>query len=246
MSDQGNDRNEQGNDRSDQGNDPFSESDAAYVMGALTPEDRRAFEAHLLECDRCTQSVAELSGVTDLLAKVPLARVLQPETPAEGAPDLLLPRLIGAARAQRRRRAIWTAASGAVAASVIAIAIVIGVTQTGSTERDGVSVAMTAVRPAAVTATLDLAPAAWGTKVSLDCQWVGATSGPDADVKRVYRLVAVPRGGGSAQTLAQWAVLPGQDVTVTGSTNLATDRIATIELRAVQDGAVLLRATPSA
>jgi hypothetical protein len=227
--------------------DPFSENDAAYVMGALTPDDRRAFEAHLHDCPRCTQSVAELSGVTVLLDKVPLARVLQPASHREAPPDLLLPRLISAARAQRRRRAVGLAASGAVAASVVALAIFIGVTQTGTTPPAGVSVAMSTVKPgAAVTATLQVAPAAWGSRVSLDCRWVGVTTGADAGVQKVYRLVAVPRGGGTPQTLAQWAVLPGQDAKVVGSTNLPASGIATIELRSVADDSVLLRAQPRA
>jgi Putative zinc-finger len=224
--------------------DPFTENDAAYVMGALTPEDRAAFEAHLAGCADCTQSVADLSGVTLLLDKVPLARVLEPATGVEPAPELLLPRLIRAARGERRRQAIRQAATGAVAASVIAVAIFFGVSQTGSTPPAGVSVAMTAVQPAAVTATLQVAPAPWGTRVSLDCRWVGATGGPDAGVKKVYQLVAVPKDGGTPQTLARWAVLPGQDAKVMGSTNLPASGIATIELRAVIDDSVLLRARP--
>jgi hypothetical protein len=226
--------------------DPFSESDAAYVMGALTPDERLAFEAHLVDCPHCRQSVAELSGVTDLLDKVPLARVLDPGARPEPPPDLLLPMLIGAVRAQRRRHALWLAASGAVAASLVALAIVVGVNQRGSSEPAGVSVAMSAVRPAAVEATLQLSPASWGTRVSADCRWVGATTGKDAGVKKVYRLVAVPRDGSAPQVLAQWAVLPGDDAKVVGSTDLPTSQIATIELRAVADGAVLLRARPSA
>jgi anti-sigma factor RsiW len=98
--------------------DPFIHDDAAYVMGALSDEDRRAFEAHLVGCPRCTRSVAELSGLTDLLDKVPLARVLQPGADREPPPDLLLPRLLRAARTERRRRSLRLVASGAVAASL--------------------------------------------------------------------------------------------------------------------------------
>ncbi|MGZ4638059.1 MAG: anti-sigma factor family protein [Actinomycetes bacterium] len=221
--------------------DPFTEDDAAYVMGALSAEDRQAFEAHLVDCPQCTESVAELSGMTDLLAKVPLARVLAPGADREQPPDLLMPRLINAARAQRRRRSIWLVASGAVAASLVALAIVIGFTQTQPTQPAAVSVAMTPVRSAPVTATLQMTPATWGTKVSVDCRWVGATTGADRVVKKTYRLVAVPRNGGAEQTLAQWAVLPGEDAKVAGSTDLTTKDIATVELRAVADNAVLLQ-----
>ena len=224
--------------------DPFIHDDAAYVMGALSADERRAFEAHLVECPRCAQSVAELSGLTDLLDKVPLARVLQPGADREPPPDLLLTRLIRTARAERRRRSLRLVASGAVAASLVALAVVVGVTQSRTSPPAGVSVAMTPVRPAAVTATLDVTPAAWGTKVSLDCRWVGPTTGAGSDVKKTYRLVAVPRDGGDPQVLAQWAVLPGEDAKVVGSTDLVTSGIAAIELQAVADDAVLLQSRP--
>ena len=224
--------------------DPFIHDDAAYVMGALSADERRAFEAHLVECPRCAQSVAELSGLTDLLDKVPLARVLQPGADREPPPDLLLTRLIRTARAERRRRSLRLVASGAVAASLVALAVVVGVTQSRTSPPAGVSVAMTPVRPAAVTATLDVTPAAWGTKVSLDCRWVGPTTGAGSDVKKTYRLVAVPRDGGDPQVLAQWAVLPGEDAKVVGSTDLVTSGITAIELQAVADNAVLLQSKP--
>jgi hypothetical protein len=224
--------------------DPFIHDDAAYVMGALSAEDRRAFEAHLEDCPSCTENVAELSGLTDLLDMVSLPRVLQPGADREPPPDLLLPRLMRAARADRRRRSLRLVASGAAAASVLALAVAFGVTQGRPSPPAGASVAMTPVRPAAVTATLNVTPATWGTKVSLDCRWVGATTGADSGVKKTYQLVAVPKGGGDPQLLAQWAVLPGDDAKVVGSTDLSTSGIAAIELRAVADDAVLLQSTP--
>jgi anti-sigma-K factor RskA len=36
----------------------------AYVLGALEPDERRAFESHLAECDRCASDVRSLSRVT--------------------------------------------------------------------------------------------------------------------------------------------------------------------------------------
>ncbi len=44
--------------------------DAAYVLGSLSPADRREFEAHLSVCPSCTQAVAELSGMPALLSKL--------------------------------------------------------------------------------------------------------------------------------------------------------------------------------
>lgn len=49
--------------------DEFATYDAAYVLGALSPEDRQAFEEHLQECDRCAAAVRELAGLPGLLAQ---------------------------------------------------------------------------------------------------------------------------------------------------------------------------------
>jgi hypothetical protein len=221
--------------------DPFLEDDAAYVMGALSPEERQAFEEHLAGCSRCTQAVAELSEVTARLDKVPLERVLKPTATREPPPDLLLPRLLDAVRTQRRRRSLWLVASGAVAASLVALAVWVGVGQAGSEQTPVADLAMTPVGSTAVVATVELTPAEWGTRVSLDCRW---TPTPDVSTEKVFRLVAVPRGAGQPQVLAQWALDPGQDAQVAGSTDLAADEIASLELRAVADDAVLMRATP--
>ena len=225
--------------------DPFLEDDAAYVMGALAPEERRAFEAHLADCLRCTRAVAELSGMPTMLDRVPLDRVLQPGSDREPPPDLLLGSLIKAARAQRRRESLRLVAGGAAAAAVVTVALVLGLgmTRGGPDGPAGTTVAMAAARPAAVTGTLELTPAAWGTRVSLVCRWVGPAAGSGSWERKTYRLVAVPRGGGATQTLASWSVVPGEDATVEGSTDLATGDIARIELRTADD-TVLLRAGP--
>ncbi|NKY37955.1 anti-sigma factor family protein, partial [Cellulomonas septica] len=62
--------------------DPFREWDAAYVLGALGPSDRRRFEEHLAVCDACQDRVAELAGMPGLLRALPpdqAAALLEPE-----------------------------------------------------------------------------------------------------------------------------------------------------------------------
>ena len=80
--------------------DEFATWDAAYVLGALAPADRRRFEHHLDDCAHCRESVAELAGVPGMLALVPRDTALamlddEPET--DPAPADLLP----ASRPQR-------------------------------------------------------------------------------------------------------------------------------------------------
>ncbi|WP_171905349.1 anti-sigma factor family protein, partial [Cellulosimicrobium cellulans] len=47
--------------------DPYREWDAAYVLGALGPQDRREFERHLATCAACRDSVAGLAGMPGIL-----------------------------------------------------------------------------------------------------------------------------------------------------------------------------------
>ena len=49
----------------------FEYDAGSYVLGALSPEDRVAFERHLPGCPACAQSVRELAGLPGLLSRIP-------------------------------------------------------------------------------------------------------------------------------------------------------------------------------
>lgn len=94
-------------------NDRYREWDAAYVLGALSPDERREYEAHIAECEECAAAVAGLAGMPGLLAAVDLDSVdLDSVDLGSGtdssrhlvkpAPDLL-PRLVAAAHRERQR-----------------------------------------------------------------------------------------------------------------------------------------------
>src|SRR3954463_5196446 len=92
--------------------DKFADWDAAYVLGALSPAERREYETHLRDCERCSAAVAGLAAVPPLLAPVPAAGPPPPRGEAlqepEPTPDPL-PRLLAAVRTRRRRRRFWLA-----------------------------------------------------------------------------------------------------------------------------------------
>ena len=50
--------------------DKYREWDAAYVLGALSTDDRREYERHLAGCVSCTTAVAEFAGMPGLLMKI--------------------------------------------------------------------------------------------------------------------------------------------------------------------------------
>ncbi|MBE1877378.1 anti-sigma factor family protein [Myceligenerans pegani] len=125
------------------GGDRYAEWDAAYVLGALSPSDRHAYERHLAECDMCRTAVAELAGMPGLLGTVPAAQAeaLGTEAPGatapsdgfptaahdaghDGGPATVVP-LASLARAARRSR-FRRRALTAVAASVLVVAGAVG------------------------------------------------------------------------------------------------------------------------
>jgi hypothetical protein len=103
--------------------DPYRDWDAAYVVGMLTPDERRAFERHLTTCPACTAAVAELAGLPGILGKLSteeaVALLDEPALPTPAEPDLVqhLARSVRRRRARTRRRTIGLVAGvGAVLA----------------------------------------------------------------------------------------------------------------------------------
>lgn len=211
--------------------DRFTTYDAAYLLGALSPADRREFEAHLRECDECTQAVARLSGLPGLLAQA--AR----PAPPDPVPDSLLPRLMAeVTRRRTRTRRVVLAAMAVAAVLAVVLGTVVGLDGPDRDRPDEArsGVPMTVVAEGTpIRVEASLVGESWGTDIRLTC-----TYDADGYGSGTYQLVVVGAGG-SVQRLATWSAVPGQVSTVAGSTSLPPDQIATVEVRDEQDRPVL-------
>lgn len=232
--------------------DRFRESDAAYVLGALSIDDRRAFEEHLAHCDDCAASVRDLAGVPGLLATVPHA-VAEAE-PVAPPPDTLLPALVTRVRHERRRRH-WTAglvaAGAALFVSVGGMAIALRQGDAPAAPPAAVSTGaptpsptgtlaeapMAALVASPVQARVAMTGVAWGTRLDLTCSYAD-TGGYRASSPASYVLVVHGRDG-SSEEVASWRALPGRTMRLTGASSYSLGDIASVEIRTAGGVAVL-------
>jgi len=193
--------------------------DGAYVLGALSDADRIAFEAHLAECDACSASVRELSGLPAVLASVPESALVD-----EAPPLSLLPALQRRARGAVRRRRWIVSGVAAAAACVLALAVVVSWPTSAPASHP---VAMTAVAPAPITATADVRDVGWGTKIELVCRYY-ETSQP----VRPYALVVVDRSG-VHHDLGTWNLVPGKATTYQSGIALPRSQVKEVDITTV-------------
>lgn len=101
----------------------LSRYDGAYVLGALSPADRRLFEEHLPTCPACRRSVGQLAGLPGLLARVsPETLAEDPDAPGDPpVPPTVLPELLRRVRRDRRRRTLAVAVGAAAAVLVVVV-----------------------------------------------------------------------------------------------------------------------------
>ena len=225
--------------------DEFTTYDAAYVLGALSPTERMAYEAHLAGCPSCAGAVTELAGLPGLLAKVPLEEVTAP--PAAPLPETLLPGLLREVGARRRRRRRVAALSAAAAAVVIAVgAGVLGSSLASDRQAPRTPVAaaaaprrdLVAVVPSPVTASVAMVPMGWGTRLDLSCGYY-TVPGTGSATPREYTLVVHSRTGRSQQ-VAAWLAPPGKRLSLTAASSWHPQDIADVEVQ-TPSGMALLR-----
>ncbi|WP_025157562.1 anti-sigma factor family protein [Leifsonia aquatica] len=226
--------------------DEFATWDASYVLGALSPADRRAYEEHLRECDRCAAAVSELAGMPGLLGLLPREEGMAalaadvPETGGVGAD--VLPLLVARARRQRLR-ARWLTAGLAAAAAVLLVGVLAFVLPPvlSSSQPEAKAITMEQVEPSALTADLRLTAEPWGTRIESRCSY--AQVGDDHGVHTwTYAMVVTDRQGRQTQ-VSTWTAEEGTTVVPTATTSVAVADIASIDIRAAGDGTVLLRSS---
>jgi hypothetical protein len=233
----------------------YDHYDGAYVLGALNPTERRAFEEHLGECRACSRAVREIAGLPGLLGRVgPDVLEGDPEEPP--LPETLLPSLLGRVRRERRRRttAIVGLAAAAAVVATIGTAVVVGVTGGDGQPAQNPPVAgptlpgslagSRAMTPVGgeqgMQASVALADVDWGTRLDLTCSYAAeqAYPGEPAAHSSTYSLVVRTRDGRTEQ-VATWRALPGRTMQLTAATDAGQDQIASVEVRTAQGEPVL-------
>jgi anti-sigma factor RsiW len=218
--------------------------DAAYVLGSLSPNDRREFEAHLSVCPSCSQSVSEISGIPALLSKLDRDTVTAMDTDGHAAapeptPNLL-PSLMTEVRRRRRRTRMVTWTTGAAAAVLLSVALFVGLSgqhPTSSPPQAGVSsLQMDQVGTTALASTVSLSSQHWGTYIDLNCVCLAPVTAHHDKLA----MVVVNRDGTHTQ-LATWVADPGHTAKLGGSTSTPVDQIAQVQVVSADNGNVLLQ-----
>jgi hypothetical protein len=232
--------------------DRFPHDAAPYVLGALDPDERRAFEEHLGECPDCRVEVQGFAGLPGLLSRVQAAEAAavltsEPEPPPPLSP-VLLERVRRERRARRWRTVVVAAAAAAVAALVVGLVATTGIGQGSDRPPTALPTTPAATVPTAApqvfarvlpdvpaSAEATLADVADGTKIRMTCRYTGVIDGLD----REYRLRVV-QATGVPVWLASWPVLSRDDYGLWVVVPLPRDRISAFEVTN-SAGKVLLR-----
>ncbi|MBM0277024.1 anti-sigma factor family protein [Micromonospora tarensis] len=232
----------------------FAYDDGAYVLGALAPAERAAYERHLGTCASCREAVAEIAVLPGLLGRLDptgLEQILPPPAPPR------VPALLDEARRRRRRQRSTDRRRYALTTLAAAgLALVVGVGTAAvlprpvapppgaQGTRPGPQVSMVAMRPVAlagpVHAEIGLAGSKWGTEVTMHCGYDARTSYGKA---YPFRLVAKGPNGTSEQ-IGSWLAAPGDDLRFTGVTRFTDAELVGVELQRADGTPLLTYAVP--
>jgi anti-sigma factor RsiW len=217
--------------------------DAAYVLGSLSPADRREYEAHLSVCPLCNQAVSELSGMPALLSKVDsgtVAAMGDAADPADMVPNLLPP-LLSEVRRRRRRVRMLTWTSGAAAAVLLAIGVFVSVpwqhpTSSSPAQASASALPMAQVGTTALASTVSIKSQQWGTYIDLNCVCLAPVTAHHDKLA----MVVVSRDGAHTQ-LATWVADPGHTANPVGSISTPVEQIEAVQIVSADNGQVLLQ-----
>jgi hypothetical protein len=218
----------------------FAHDDGAYLLGALAPAERAAYERHLAGCAACREAVAEIAVLPGLLGRLDPAGLEQFLPAASETPRL--PALLDAAGEQRRRersRSCRRYALTVLAAAMLAVLAGVGVGLLRPAASPAPKVTLTAMRPVAgpvpLHAEIGLTDKKWGTEVTLHCGYDQRAGHREA---YTFRLVAHGPDGVTEQ-VGTWLAAPGDNLRMTGATHFTRGELVSLELLRADNTPVL-------
>ncbi|HET6532087.1 MAG TPA: zf-HC2 domain-containing protein [Actinoplanes sp.] len=217
--------------------------DGAYVLGALSPAERAAYERHLGSCSFCRAAVAEVAVLPGLLGRLDaadFAKLLDPTLSPPPAPTFTPRPTLEIPASRRRKHTRIRILTTALAAAVVALIAGVGamfLLDTGSEHaRQGPTVAMTPVDGSVpISARVTLAGANGGTKVDLTCSYV-----KNSTSRKSYTVRLMAYGPDDEyEQLGSWIAAPGKEFSMSGVTHFALGTVNRLAL-VRNDGEVLL------
>jgi len=230
---------------------PYETWDGSYVLGSLSPAERREFEGHLDGCGQCSRDVRDLAGLPGLLGRI--GPEVFEEIDPEPIPETLLPRLSRAVRRQQQRRTWLTAGIAAAAAVAVTTGGVLALDRndSGPSVASPPSSSPTSVvtppvgrtmthtsSPDPMIASVALTKVAWGTKLDLTCSYPRSAVAYEGGA---YAMVVNTKDG-HAERVATWNGLPGKTMQVSGATKAWRKDITSVEVTHL-DGTPIARLT---
>lgn len=225
--------------------DRFHDWDAAYVLGALDADDRRAYERHLERCPQCSAAVAEMAGLPGILSKLSQAdavALLGEEDLLGGVDEHLrdgvhTPGLVQrlAVAAGRRRRRIRFSVLGA-AIVVVALITTGGIAYSVSRPPSVATVAMAPQDEHVITARMSITPQAWGTRFDWSCSYYDNVWSTPAS----YDLIVTSKSGTQTK-VATWTSTGPHAAGLSASSDIAFGDISSVEIRLTGSTTTLLR-----
>lgn len=217
---------------------PYEMWDGSYILGSLSPAERREFEAHLDGCETCSRAVRDLAGLPGLLGRIGPDVLDEPQP--EPVPETLLPRLSRAVRRRQQRRTWLTAGIAAAAAVAVTTGGVLALDQGNGPGRNVAdnppSSSPTSVVPVfhqmtntsadPMVASVALTKVPWGTRLDLNCSYPRTATTYEGGG---YAMVVHTKGG-HTERIATWNGLPGKSMQVSGATKTWRQDITEVEV----------------
>jgi hypothetical protein len=214
--------------------DDIADWDAAYVLGALSRDDRHLYETYLTANPDRAAALTELAGLPGILNMLSCDEALAliekagDDTTAVLALDLMPSPAFAAVRQRQRSRRSVLAAGFAAAAAVAVGACAIGAT-VFPLSHSADAVALQAMEPTlkgGITAALAVTEKKWGTRLDWTCDYVEdwAKAAPAYDI-----VVTTVEGAESA--VGTWRPASDHASGLAASTSIPIARIHTVDIR---------------
>jgi hypothetical protein len=214
--------------------DDLAEWDAAYVLGALSLEDRRAYENYLAANPARAAELTDLAGMPGILNALSRDEAvaltdLAGAPPEQKRPDNVASLAKAAAKRQQRSRRTWLATAVASAAAFLIAGGVVGATVFSQSSAPTQTVAMQAMQPTprgGLTAELAVTEKKWGTELHWACQY---TKDWSRNVKS-YDIVVTTHDG-TQYVVGSWKPAGDEATGLSASMSVPKSQIHTVDIR---------------